>query len=333
MKMTAPATDSTPSSWLARVKAGVGPRGGLALLVVAHFVLTVLQSWPLPAQIDRWIGPSPFGTWEFLTAASEAVLNAQVAMIAVYLVLGGGLWLARMVRGAVLLLWFVLAQLAGTHLLDAGRDARGFQEFLAHYVWMLAFFCGALLFDRLISRRRITLPNVPASRKPAQFRILHLLLITAEVAAAMAAIRALVAWESDWRTQLWEGLRNYPISFMSFEMTALALLSTIPPVLVTVRFRSVRRAALALGIWEFLLSTGFVAYNYFLPDSGAFPLAAPDAPGWLWACYWLNIFVFCCTTSFVVWLTLAIVRLLGYDFLPLPRRGGGRQSSDATSAA
>jgi hypothetical protein len=298
----------------------------------------MMQAWPLPALVERWTGPSIYGGLpDFLRAASEAVLQSQLALVAAYVTLGSGWWLVRLVRGAVLLLWLLLSFLVGSYWLDGGRDLSGFHSFLPVYAWTLVFLAMPLLFYRLALRRRVMQPDQPTGRTRIQFRIVHLFLVITEVAVVMAVIRALVPWKRDWQAQIWEGFRSYLFEYASYDMLALAILSITPAVLVTLRLASLRRAALVLAAWEFLLSLGFLAYRFLLPDlDPSFSMQnPPESPGeqfWLWGFYWLQLAAFCYSGGVVVWTTLALVRWLGYRFLPLPRRGG-RQSSEATSAA
>lgn len=317
--------ESARSIW--RLTPDVGPRSGLVLLIVAHLVVTYFQSWPLPYRL-------PYGLGDMLGAASGAILLAQLSLIAAYVTLGGGRWIGRVVRGALLLLWFELAHMAGTHWLDSGRDSRGFEESLGTNVWAFAFLALPLLLYRCFARRRIALPGAAPAKPRMQFRIMHLLLIMTEAAAVMGTIRAFVAENDEWRDELWRALRDFPFEYASYDMIALSLLAAIPAVLVTLRWRSLCRAAIVLLIWALLLSVGFAVYRFL--SSGLdpeFPIVNPTAPGWMWGFVWLHIATICLTIALVIWLTLAIVRWLGYDFLPLPRRGGGRHSSEATSAA
>ena len=322
--------DSTPTPWFTRLSA-LGPRAGLMALVAVHLTLTFLQSWPLPQQLDRWFGPSPYSVWDILVSASGAILLAQLSLIAAYMALGGGRWWGRIIRGALLLLWLELAHMAGTRWLDSGRDALGFEESIGATVWNFAFLLLPLVLYRIFARRRLALPGIPPKQR-IQFRILHLLVVTTEAAALLAAIRAFVAENDQWRDELWRALRDYPFEFASYDLIALALLAAIPAVLVTLRWRSLWYATTVLLIWELVLSVGFVVYRALFPDlDPQFPLADSRETAWLWVLTWLGVAAFCLAAAFTVWLTLAIVRWLGYDFLPVRR--GGRQSSEATSAA
>ena len=322
------ATETAPVRPLARFAALIGPRGGVVLLAAAHFLLAIVQTWTLSTD---WLSPSWLWLGDLLFAAQESIPQAQITLIAVYMVLGGGHWLARLVRGVLLLLWFELGHMIGTRWLAGGRDATGFEEFLGQNVWHLAFFALPLLLYRLFAHRRLIVPA--ASQPPRfQFRIVHLLLITTEAAALLAAIRAFVVENKHWRDELWGAVRDYPFVFASYDLLALVVLCAIPTVVVTLRWRSVRRAALVLAIWQLILSAGFVVYRLLLPDlDPSFPIVNPPVGGWMWGFYWLSIFTSCASIALVIWLTLAVVRWLGYDFLPVRR--GGRQSSDATSAA
>ena len=318
--------------------AALGPRGGLVLLVFAHLVLAFLQAWPLPALIEQWTGsPAYWGLPTLLAVASEAVLQAQLALVGAYLMLGSGWLLVRLIRGPGLLLWLLLAYLAGSMWLDAGRDLRGFQESLGANFWTFCWLALPLFLYRIFRRRHVALGDSVGPTK-VQFRILHLLLIITEAAALMAAIRALVPWERDWREQLWSSLRDYPFEFASYEMLALVMLAAVPAVILTLRLASLKRAALLLAAWQLLLSLAFVVYQAL----SASP--ANQAP-WLenpaltaaeriggHAVSWLHTAAFCFTAALVIWTTLALVRWIGYRLLPLPRRGG-RHSSEATSAA
>lgn len=315
------------SGWTRQIE----PRWGIALLVAVHLGITFLQSWPLPQQLDHWFGRSPYGVWDILVSASGAILLAQLSLIAAYVALGSGRWWGRTIRGALLLLWLELAHMAGTRWLDSGRDSLGFEESIGTTAWNFAFLLLPLLLYRLFARRQIVLPGTaPAVRM--QFRILHLLLVTTEAAALLAAIRAFVAENDQWRDELWRALRDYPFEFASYDLIALALLAAIPAVLVTLRWRSLWRAATVLLIWELLLSVGFVGYRALFPDlDPQFPLPSSHETSWMLGLSWLSVAAFCLAVAYTVWLTLAIVRRLGYDFLPVRR--GGRQSSEATSAA
>ena len=313
------------SLWVA-----IGPRGGLVVLVAAHLVLTFLQAWPLPQQLDQWFGPSSYGVWNVLVSASAAVQFAQMALVAAYITLGGNRLLPGIVRGLLLLLWMELAHMAGSYWLDAGRDTSGFEESIGTAAWNFAFLLLPLLAYRLFARRELIVRTVPHGGK-LQFRIMHLLLVITETAALLAAIRAFVVENDEWRDELWRAIRDYPISFASYDLIALSILATIPAVIISVRWHSLPRAATVLLVWQLLLSGGFFLYRVLFPDlDPEFPFAGSEDFGWLLLIAWLQIAAFCLSAGAIIWLTLAIVRWLGYDFLPVR---GGRQSSEATSSA
>ncbi|HUE72240.1 MAG TPA: hypothetical protein VMP01_15255 [Pirellulaceae bacterium] len=321
-------TETPPTRSLASLAVPLGPRGGIVVLVAAHFVLAILQTWSVPM---NWQGPSFWWIGDLLVHALEAIPLAQLTLIAAFITLGSGRWLARIVRGLLLLLWLELAHMIGTRWLAGGRDAAGFEEFLGQNLWHLAFLTLPLLLYRLIARRKLVIPGT-LERPRFQFRIVHLLLITTEAAALLAAIRAFVVENREWRDQLWRSIRDYLFDFASYDLLALVILCAIPAVLVTLRWRSIWKAAVVLAAWQLLLSTGFVVYRILLPElDPQFPIVNPAEPGWMWGIVWLSIAATCASIACVIWLTLAIVRWLGYDFLPVRR--GGRQSSEATSAA
>ena len=304
------------------------PHLGIVALIGAHFALAILQTWFFPRQ---WI---PNGAWwleDVLTDAQESIPQAQLVLIAAYMMLGSGRWIGRIIRGMLLLLWLELGHMIGTRWLAGGRDAGGVMFFLGTNVWHLAFFVLPLLAYRLFSRRRMILQTA-AEPGRLQFRIWQLLLVTTEAAALMATIRAFVPENSDWHEELWTAVRTYLLQDASFNSIALLILAGIPAVVVTLRGKQIWRTATFLVLWQFLLSIGFLFYRMALPHLDPnFPIVNPDGAGWEWSVTWLRILMTCLTIAGVIWPTLVAVRWLGYEFLP-PRRGG-RHSSEATSAA
>jgi hypothetical protein len=103
----------TKASLPSRLKSAVGPRGGLALLVLAQFILTVLQSASVPDDLvegARWLVElSPF-----VTSASDGLIAAQIVLVCAFVALGDGRVYVRLIRGALLLLWVELAKMIGT---------------------------------------------------------------------------------------------------------------------------------------------------------------------------------------------------------------------------
>ena len=329
--MSGEAANSHPVSRLAVT----GPQGGFILLFLAHLALTVLQSLRVPEILVGLTGPLRPEATDWIIAASEATLLAQVALIAAFVAVGSGRWMIRIIQGAVLLLWFELAQMAGTRWLDGGRDVLGFEEFLAQYLWIFAFLILPLIAYRLFAWRAIMLPSERDLKPRLQFGIVHLFWITTGAGALLGALRAFAGWNQDSWEQFRDALQRYPIEFASYDTVALTALSTIPAVLLALRLRSWKWAAVVLALWQLVLSVGFVVYRFLLPNlDPQFPFENPPLEvAQLWAWHWLAIAAFCGAGATVIWGTLTLVRWLGYEFLPLPRRGGGRQSSDATSAA
>jgi hypothetical protein len=322
------ATETAPVRTLARFAALLGPRGGVVLLVAAQFLLAIVQTWTLPPQ---WFPASVWGLESLLTDAQEAIPQAQLTLIGAYLMLGGGRWVPRIVRGILLLLWLELAHMIGTQWLAGGRDAAGFMFFLGTNAWNLTFLVLPLLIYRLLTRRRLVLPGA-AEPGRFQFRIWQLLLVTTEAAALLATIRAFVAENNQWHEELWMAIRTYLLQYASFDSLALTILSGIPAVLVTLRVQSVWRAATWLGLWQLLLSIGFLFYRMALPELDPnFPVVNMSGSAWEWFVCWLRLLAICLIMGIIIWPSLVAVRSLGYEFLR-PRRGG-RQSSDATSAA
>ena len=92
---------------LASLATALGPRGSIAALIVVHFALSILHVWPFP--VER-LGESWWWLPEMLIPALDAIPQAQIALIALYVTLGSGRWLTRVVRGALLLLWLELGR-------------------------------------------------------------------------------------------------------------------------------------------------------------------------------------------------------------------------------
>jgi hypothetical protein len=312
-----------------------GPAQGLAALVSVHLVLAALQAVPLPYYLQASGKPWLAVPGSLAANMSEAVISAQLTLIGAYAMLGSGMWLIRLGRAAVLLVWFVLAQMVGSYLFDGGRDLSSFHSFFTLYIWLLAVLLVPLLAYRLVTRRCIARPAADAAGEAPrlQFRIRDLLWITAEAAVALALIRALLPWdERRFREDFWSGVGG-GYEYLSPVTLVLTMLAAGAAIALSLQVRSVRRAAAWIAIWECVLAAGFIAYlgvaGYSDPD---FLLEIPSGGLVSWILFGLGITVFCWTAGLVVWLTLAYVRWLGYDFLRFPPRGAGRQSSAATSS-
>ena len=319
-----------------RPQRGFHPRAALVALVAAHLVLAALQSLPVPQWLERQWPGQPYGIADGLGMASEGILIGQMAVLATYIALGSGRWWIRFVRGALLLLWFVLALLAGTHLFDHGRDSLGFEEFTAQYTWTVAVLGIPLGIYRLVARRSVAKTElISAQNRPHQYRLAQLLLIVTEAAVLMGIIRLVVTWNAGWIGEFLLGLCEIP-QFVRYDMAILGILAAVPAVLMTLHIRRARMSLSATFLWQLPLVTGLVVFHISRPLWSRV-VFAEDVTFGVCAQFWAVMLCHCLGISLVIWSSLFIIRAIGYDFLPLPRRGGsgegGRQSSEATSAA
>jgi hypothetical protein len=321
---------STPTAsarWPARLKAALGPRGGLVLLVAAHLLLIVALSHPIREQFIS-AAPSEWG-WA-IAAAAYGIDFAQLGLIAAMAVLGCGRWFLRWPRSVMLLVWLVITQIAGSWLLADNRDGMLLEELLAVYGRLLLLFLLPFVLFCLFSRRRFVLAQAPSSPR-FQFRVVHLLLLTCEIAILLSLVRAMVPYNPEWLTELRNGLKSWPFP-REVALSAIAVLAVVPAILVAAWPGRTLRKLLLLAGYELALT---IVVSLLHVGGLPFPLdlwdVRPNVADLLRESMIAGTSL-CASAAITVWLTIWAARWFGYEFLPLPRRGG-RQSSDETSAA
>lgn len=313
-----------------RFPTAIAPRGGLALLVVAHVLATFLLACAL---FQLPLAETFLETVVHGLAGGFSL--AQWSLIAMLAALGSGRWYLRLGRCGLLLIWLTLAYIAGSHVREQGRDATIFEAL----VTLTTLGCVAMavppLVLRFATRRRFAVAgHFEGSR--FQFRVAHLLLLTAEVAALLALTRATVNSGSNWYEKVLWVLQQLP-NGPDGEFFVFAFAATVPPALTACWPARRWRNLVYVCVYEFLLATAWMAVPFLAYDDGPmFPIVVMANGRDQMVSFLVYANAFCFSATATIWLTIECVRLLGYDFLPLPRRGaggGGRQSSEATSAA
>jgi hypothetical protein len=324
---------STPTAsarWPARLKAALRPRGGLALLMAAHMLLVIGLSGLSHPEIEDLVNALP-SEWEWaVLSISFGIYFAQLGLVATLAVLGGGRWFLRWPRCLLLVVWMIVAEIAGSWLLADNRDATLLEEMFVDVGRVLLLFLLPLALVCLFSRRRFVLPQVPSSPR-FQFRVVHLLLLTCEVAVLLAIVRAMVPYNPDWLTEIQDNLKDRPFPH-EIAYWVISVLAVVPAILAAAWTGRILRRVLFLAVYEAALvvvvsllhvsGLRWLATTWWEPPSVADLLRESMIAGTS----------LCASAAITVWLTIWAARWFGYEFLPLPRRGG-RQSSDETSAA
>ena len=320
--------EAATAGWLSKLKAAIGPRGGVALLVAAHGLLIIAFSHPA---LEEFALTLP---WQWATAVSTALQSihfAQVGLIAALALYGSGHWFLRWPRSTMLVVWLAVAQVAGSWLLAGNRDGPVFKNHLLFNGLHFLFFVPPLGLIRLALRRRFQFVQ-NAMPQRLQFRLAQLLLLICELAVLFALVRAMVPYNRRWLAELRENLPELG-RYIDWGFWLVAILAIAPAIIAAAWPGRRLRVFSILAAYELALiviaTIAHVAGIRWVPTLW-FP--TPSVGVLLWdsmsAATALSVFGVA-----TVWLTLACVRCLGYEFLPLPRRGGGRQSSEATSAA
>jgi len=316
--------ETETAGWLSRLKSATGPRGGLAVIVAAHgaFNLGLANPW-----IDQlwenwyfaWVAMIPVGIW-----------GAQLGLIAALAIFGDGHWFCRWPRSMLLVVWLTVAHVAGSWLLAQNRDGPVFKNFLIFNLMLFSLFLSTLGLIRIVLQRRFQLVQRPNAER-FQFRLMELLLLIGELAVLMALIRAIVPYNRRWLTEVFENLPQLS-QFIDWGLWCVSILAIVPAIILTawqgrqLRFFSILAAyELALILVVSVMNAAGIPWYPSVSES-------PSTAVMLWESISAGCGL-CISGVATVWLTLSCVRWLGYDFLPLPRRGGGRQSSEATSAA
>lgn len=323
--MSAP---TASAGWPSRLKSALGPRGGLAVLVAVHVLLIIGLSHSKLEDVFHRL-PSSW-QWPF-AAFLHGIHFAQVGLIAAMAVLWTGRWFLRWPRSVMLVVWLVIAQIAGSWLLAGNRDGMLLEELLVVTGSQFLLFLVPVVMFSFISRRRFRLPQA-ASPPRFQFRVVHLLLLTCEVAVLLALVRAMVPYNRHWSAEVLASLKSLPQP-VEFAFYAVAILATVPAIIAAAWPGRVLRNLFFLITYELAL----VSVISLLHITGLrwLPIPWPELPHiavLLWESMSAAI-PLCVSAVTTVWLTVRAARWLGYEFLPLPRRAGGRQSSEATSAA
>ena len=321
---------TTSAGWPSRLKSALGPRGGLVVLVIAQFILTVLQSGSVPNDLMEG-APWLVELSPFITSASDGLIAAQVALIAAFISFGDGRVYVRLIRGVLLVLWLELARMVGTHLLDGGRDATVFGAYLARDLVRFSSLLVLLAGFRLAVGKRLTVSTAALPPKH-QFRIWQLLALTTEIGVQFALLRSLVPWNRRSFVPLGENVLSQlqPNGLMAIATTcALTGGSIFIVIYVRRRFRCIS----ALVAWPVIVAVVSAAIIRAWPQLDEFYSVFGSLPRPIFGTQTLIDVVHGWAVGANLLFSLQFVRWLGYDFLPLPRRGGGRQSSEATSAA
>ena len=300
--------------WPTRLKSALGPRGGLAVIVAAHLLLIVGLSHPLGERLLE-AAPSAWG-WA-VASISHGIEFAQLGLIAAMAVLGGGRWFLRWPRCMLLVVWLVIAQIAGSWLLAENRDGILFKILLMLAGIVFLLFVPPLGFIRLILGRQFVRPDevLPAR---FQFRLFHLLLLTCEIAAVLALVRAMVPYNSRWLAEIRENLVDLPRS-LEWGLRVVSILAIVPAILAAAwPGRTLRKLSL-LAAYELALVIIVTLLHMtglpWLPSTWSEPPGVADL---LWESLSAAI-PLCASAVTTVWLTMLAVRWLGYEFLPRPR--------------
>jgi hypothetical protein len=302
------------AGWQTRLKSALGPRGGLAVIVAAHLLLIVGLSHPKLEDLADAL-PSE-GEWA-IAFVCDGFKFAQLGLIAAMAVLGCGRWFLRWPRCAMLVVWLVVAQIAGSWLLAENRDGILFKLLLMINGFAFLLFIVPLGLIRLILGRRFVLPE---TQLPArfQFRLVHLLLLTCEIAVLLALVRAIVPYNARWLAEVRENLSDLPQS-VDWPLHVVSILAVVPAILAAALPGRILRNLLFLAAYELALAIVVTLLHTtglpWLPSLWAEPPGIADL---LWESLSAAISL-CASAVTTVWLTLLAVRWLGYEFLPRPR--------------